>query len=126
MKQRTIKVIKINLLLLLIFFGYYFLNKYTGFYIPCIFHSITGLKCPGCGITRLLFYLIKFDYVKAFLENPLVFIYIPFIIAYYVYATYLYIYDRKDKIFNKIPNYYLIILLSVTIIYGVVRNFIGI
>ena len=122
MKKRLIKVIIRDVLLLLILIGYYFLNKKTGFYIPCIFHEITGYKCPGCGITHLVFALLKLNIHEAFISNPLVFIYMPFIIFYFVYLDYLYIYDRKDKILNKIPNYIWIILIIITLIYGIIRN----
>ena len=123
MKKRIINVIKIIVLLLLIFFGYYYINKYTGFYIPCIFKSLTGYDCPGCGITHLLFYLVNGKVKEAFLANPLVFIYLPFIIIYYAYVAYLYIYNKEDKILNKISNYIWIFLIIITILFGIIRNF---
>ena len=30
--------------------------------IPCWFHVITGLKCPGCGITRSMLSLLRFNF----------------------------------------------------------------
>ena len=122
MKKRLIKVIIRDGLLLLILISYYFINKKTGFYIPCIFHEITGYKCPGCGITHLVFSLLKLNIHEAFISNPLVFIYMPFIIIYFVYLDYLYIYDKKDKIIKKIPNFVWIILIIITLIYGILRN----
>ena len=122
MKTRLKKVLLIYLVLLIIFIAYYILNKTTGFYIPCIFHEITGLDCPGCGITRCLFDLVNLRIKDAFLVNPLVFIYLPFIIVYFLYKSYLYIYNKKDKILVKIPNYVMYIILVITIIYGVLRN----
>ena len=74
MKTRLKRVLLIYLVLLIIFIAYYILNKTTGFYIPCIFHELTGLDCPGCGITRCLFYLVNLRIKGAFLVNPLVFI----------------------------------------------------
>ena len=124
MKQRLRKVLLIYFGLLIIFVAYYFLNKYTGFAIPCIFHEITGWDCPGCGITRCLFHLINFRIKDAFLVNPLVFIYLPFIIAYFIYQSYLYVYQKKDKILVKVPHYVMYIILAITIIYGIVRNII--
>ena len=124
MKKRLIHVVKIYILLLVIFVAYYFINKYTGLYIPCMFRLITGYKCPGCGITSCLFELVHLNFKEAFYYNPLVFIYLPFIVAYFLYLSYLYIYDKKDKILVKIPNYVMVIILVITIIYGVVRNII--
>ena len=34
----------------------------TGIGIPCIFYEITGLKCVGCGISRMLVSIVKLDF----------------------------------------------------------------
>jgi len=123
MKSRLFHVIKVNVFLFLAFIAYYLINKYTNFYIPCIFHEITGFKCPGCGVTRLLFALLNFNFVEAFKINPLVFIYLPFIITYYFYVNYLYVYNKKDKILIKVPNYIWGLVIAITILFGIIRNF---
>ena len=122
MKIRKAKVLKANIILLLILIIYYFINKITGLYIPCIFHEITGLKCPGCGITHLIFNLLNFKIADAFHDNPLVFIYLPFIAVYYFYMIYLYIYGKRDKILIKIPNFVWGIIIGITIAFGILRN----
>lgn len=122
MKKRLNRVIRIYIILLLILVAYYYVNMYTGIFIPCIFRELTGFKCPGCGITHMFFDLINFRFKDAFYDNPLVFIYLPFIIVYFIYISYLYVYDRKDKILVKIPNVFLIILIIITMIYGIIRN----
>jgi hypothetical protein len=38
---------------------------------PCIFHSLTGLHCAGCGATRALIALLRGDIAAAFGYNPL-------------------------------------------------------
>ena len=124
MKKRVINTIIKYLILLSIFITYYFINRKTGYYIPCIFRLVTGYKCPGCGITHLLFYLCNLDFYNAFISNPLVFIYLPFIVIYLFYLDYLYIYDKKDKIIKRIPNYVWIILICVTLLFGIIRNII--
>lgn len=126
MKKRIVKVLGIYLILILTFVIYFIVNKYTGYFIPCLFREITGYKCPGCGITHLLFDIVNLRFKDAFLENPLVFIYLPFIIAYFIYRTYLFVSDKKDKILVKIPNFFKIAILVITILYGVVRNIIKI
>ena len=122
MKKRIQKIIIRDILLLILLVGYYFFNKYTGIYIPCIIHEITGYKCPGCGITHLVFALLHLDFHEAFISNPLVFIYMPFMIVYFIYYDYLYIYQKKDKIICKIPNWVWVILIVITLAYGVLRN----
>ncbi len=122
MNKRLIKVIRTYIIIIFIFISYYFINKYTGFGIPCPFHIITGWDCPGCGITRCLFAIFELHFKEAFNYNPLVFIYLPFIAGYFLYETYLYVYDKQDKFLKKIPNYVWIIVLLITIIYGILRN----
>ena len=124
MNKRLIRVIKSYIIILLLFVSYFFINKYTGFGIPCPFHKVTGLLCPGCGITRCLFSILQLHFTEAFHYNPLVFIYLPFIIAYILYKDYLYVYDKKDKILVKIPNIFTYILLIITIAFGIIRNLI--
>ena len=45
--------------------------------IPCVFYEITGLYCPGCGITRLCLSLFEGDIYQAFRYNPIIFINLP-------------------------------------------------
>ncbi|HEY1139594.1 MAG TPA: DUF2752 domain-containing protein [Lysobacter sp.] len=44
---------------------------------PCAFHAITGLHCPGCGLTRLLHALVHGDVARAWSMNPLAMIALP-------------------------------------------------
>ncbi len=122
MKKRLNKIIIRDLLIILFAISYYFLNKYTGFSIPCLFKELTGYDCPGCGITRMIFALMRLDIKSAFNFNPLVFIYAPFIAMYFIYNDYLYIYDKKDKYISRIPQYIWIILIIITIAFGIIRN----
>ena len=122
MKKRLNKVIVRDLLLLLFFILYLVFFKVTGIGIPCIFHELTGFKCPGCGITHLFLALLRFDIKEAFMCNPLAFILLPFLIFYFVYLDYAYIVDKKDNLVSKIPKAFWIILLIITILFGILRN----
>ncbi|BDU18064.1 DUF2752 domain-containing protein [Lysobacter auxotrophicus] len=44
---------------------------------PCAFHAITGLHCPGCGLTRMLHALVHGDMARAWSMNPLAMIALP-------------------------------------------------
>lgn len=39
---------------------------------PCVFHSLTGLYCPGCGGTRAVRYLLHGQLGKSLFYNPVV------------------------------------------------------
>jgi len=46
---------------------------------PCIFHTVTGLYCPGCGSTRAMHALLHGDIVRALGFNLLAVVAMPFI-----------------------------------------------
>lgn len=122
MRIRILKVISMLMASFLALIGYYFLSINYNFTIPCFFHFITGLYCPGCGTTRLIFSLLNGHISDAYNYNRLVFILFPFIIIYFIYRVYLYIFDKKDEIICRIPNIYFYLLLFVVIVFGVLRN----
>lgn len=79
----VIKVYKIALIAAL--FGgfvyiYYFFNPSTTFFIPCPFHYITSLYCPGCGSQRAIHLLLHGDILGAFRFNPLMVLTLPILI----------------------------------------------
>ena len=41
-----------------------------GFGMPCSFHSITGLPCPGCGLTRSVLALLQGHVKDSLLLHP--------------------------------------------------------
>mgnify|MGYP005959288881 CR=1 FL=1 len=103
------------ILILIISIGYYFLNLFYNFSIPCIFNKITGFYCPGCGITRMLFSIMQLRFYQAFRFNPLVFILLILSIIYCFFKLIL----KKDI---YISNKTYIILLIITILFGILRN----
>ena len=122
MKKRIFKVVSIIIFLVGIFFGYYFLNCHFGFGIPCLIKKLTGLTCPGCGITRMLFSIVKLDFKSAFMYNQLLFILLPFIIGYIIYYTILYIKGDKDRILSKVPFWVWIIVVILIVVFFILRN----
>jgi len=42
-----------------------------GFYPICMFHSLTGWNCPGCGATRAAYELLHGHLVRALRDNAL-------------------------------------------------------
>ena len=84
--------------------------------IPCIFHKITGLYCPGCGITRAIKSLIKGDIYSSFRNNMLLYIVVPLIFV-------LQVVNKVSNIkIKRINNVIFVFLLIFTIGYGILRN----
>ena len=50
----------------------FFFNPATyGFYPVCQFHRLTGLNCPGCGMTRAVYALLHGQVLAAWRDNAL-------------------------------------------------------
>ena len=49
----------------------------AGFGVPCLFHLVTGLQCPGCGITRMIGALARADLAGAFHANAALTLLLP-------------------------------------------------
>jgi len=54
------------------------------FYPRCLFHSLTGLQCPGCGGLRATHYLLHGDVASAFRLNQLFVLLLPFMLLFSV------------------------------------------
>ncbi len=109
------------ILLVLIFIIYFILVFKFNIYIPCLFHKITNLYCPGCGVTRMIISLLKGNLYQAFRYNMLIFILTPFL----MFFIFDYIISRKkqrDALYEKIPNSIWYILIIVLVIFGIIRN----
>ena len=92
----------------------------TNIGIPCVFHLITGLKCPGCGISRMLMSIVRLDFVSAFWYNPLLFVTGPLIIAYIVASEVKFVkYGNRDMGKWQI---FMWIELGLLLAYWVLRN----
>ena len=100
-------------------FVYILIVKRLGFGIPCLFHRITGFKCPGCGITTLCTSLLRLDIRGACEANPFVFVTLPFIGGELIFAEICLLTGRKNPAFNQVLLTVYIILL---IIWGIARN----
>lgn len=50
--------------------------------IPCLWKTLFGFHCPGCGLTTAFIGLLEFDFGKAFESNWLIFLIVPLLIYY--------------------------------------------
>lgn len=121
MTKRIKRVIGFLLIILSVCLAYALFCNYTGFGIPCLFNLITGLKCPGCGITRMCLSLLRFDFKSAFNYNPAILILFPFFVLIFLRAMYVYI-KNGDLNLGKAFDIIIYIIITVLIIFGIFRN----
>ena len=120
MVKRRNKVITVALILVGIGAAYAVFYRLTGFGIPCVFHLITGLECPGCGSTRMLVSMTKLEFAEAFHYNPAIFCMLPLMTA--VAARYIYLYIKYGRIRDKWADRAVWAMIAVLLVFGVLRN----
>lgn len=117
------KLLKETLVCMGILAAYYVFIRLTGLHIPCVFREITGLKCPGCGLTAMCMNLAHFRFGEAFRASPLMFCLAPLLaitLALKIFAAPKWL-DSKSKPY-KIGAWALLVIVAV---YWVVRNIAG-
>ncbi len=115
------KSVKTSCIILLIGIIYLIWYRLTHLGIPCVFRMVTGLYCPGCGVTRMFLALFTFKFVEAFQSNCFVFILLPYGIFVYV-RHYVCIIKGKAFAYNNYHRYILNVILILAFVFGVVRN----
>ena len=104
--------------------------------IPCVLYEGTehlfklfkieheGIKCAGCGLSRMLISMVKLDFISAFCYNPFLFVTGPLLIVYLAAENIKYIITGKQdtgkwQIFLYIEG-------GLAVLYMILRNFLPI
>ena len=101
---------------------YLYLFTPQGVPLVCIFHSITGLYCPGCGAGRACYSILHGRFLDAFCYNPLMTVLLPLIGLYIAARVVDWIITGGNHIDRKINVKFLTGVLIAVVIYGVLRN----
>lgn len=78
-KTRLFRVLRILGLLLVLGLGYALILRWMGRGLRCPFHTLTGLLCPGCGVSRMCLALLAGDWAGAWRANPALLLLTPVI-----------------------------------------------
>ena len=81
MRTRARKCMIIGTALLLGGLVYAWICSIVGGGIPCVFYSVTGWQCPGCGVSRMCLALLRLDVAGAFEANPMILLLSPFLLV---------------------------------------------
>ena len=116
-------------LLGIVFFGVvlvlYFYNPSTSSFYPlCLFHSVTGLHCAGCGGLRAAHALLHGNVTESFAYNPLLIIAAPSFLVVALAIKWLRIfpfYSAEPEIYRRIRYFTPIVVITV-IGYTILRN----
>ena len=93
----------------------------TGIFPSCLFRSLTGFQCPGCGSTRAMHQLLHGHVVAAFELNPFFLLAIPFLL--YALIRYSVVVMRGGvPRQNTLPPPYIYALFFIVVSFWIFRN----
>ena len=121
MERRLFEVLGRTALLLLLGQLYVLWGSLTQLWLPCPFHALTGLECPGCGVTRMCLALLRLDFAAAWAANPGLLLLSPLILALvgWQVTDYVRTGDRRPGRGQRLLGWTLVILV---VGYGILRN----
>lgn len=100
---------------------YYVFDPATSIWAPkCIFHQLTGLKCPGCGSQRFIHAILHGDFESAFRANALLITMIPYLAFWGAVELMPRRFPKLRRKLNSIPA--IIIILAILLLWTIIRN----
>ncbi len=90
-------------------------------YPSCPFHTMTGLNCPGCGITRGLHQLLHGQFLSALNHNALLLLLLP-ILGYALASNALVVIRGRGLPRPAMKSRYAHVLTWVLVVFWVLRN----
>lgn len=110
-------------LLLAVGLAYALWVRATGLALPCPFRAVTGLLCPGCGVTRLCLALLRGDWAGAWRANPALLPMLPILAALAVRLSVRYV-REGSAVLTRRENALVWVLAALLAAWGILRNLI--
>jgi hypothetical protein len=93
------------------------------FYPVCLFHAMTGLNCPGCGMTRALSALLHGNFLLALKDNVL---FVLTLAGLLIWGARLALQKLRNRpVTFNVPPKFLWTFLALALVFGVLRNLPG-
>ena len=105
------------------FLGFTYLYIFQKFKIgiPCLFYTLTGWKCPGCGMTHAISEIWNGDFESALEYNVLSLTVLPIVCIYLLYRSVRDALGKGEGFY--IWEYIMLAVLFITVLfYGYIRN----
>ncbi len=112
-------ILKVYTWIFAIGLGYALLVMATGFSIPCFYRSVSGMLCPGCGVSRMFLAMLRLDFAEAFRQNAAIFL----LLFPWNGAALLGILG-KPALFQRSKTWYwmLGVTIGILLLFGILRN----
>ena len=91
--------------------------------IPCLFYKLTGLCCPGCGISRFFMHLVKLEFFQAVSQNLAMAVLLP---LWLIIGAIEFFFNPKALAKDRrLPQFLVWGSVVLLLIFGVLRNLPG-
>ncbi len=120
-KERLHRLLKKYAIVLGVAIAYLIFVLVTEWGIPCPFFTVTKLRCPACGISRMLLALLRLDFAEAFWHNPYLFVNAPVILFCLGYSDLQYV-RTGGRMQRGWVNAVLWSEVGLALLFGVLRN----
>src|SRR5688572_29190300 len=67
------------------------------FYPQCMSYRLTGLHCPGCGLTRSVHSALNLEFAQAVAYNPLAVVILPFLAVAVLRSAWFWLWDVEPQ-----------------------------
>ncbi len=101
---------------------FFFAPDQYSFYPRCLFHSLTGLQCAGCGGLRATHRLLHGDIAGAFHFNPFLVLCLPIFLGLGVSCARHRMTGREWRVPVRRP-FWLWFFLAAVVVFAIARNF---
>lgn len=101
--------------------GYAAWVRATGLGVPCPFHMLTGLYCPGCGVTRCISALLQGNWQAALRSNAAIVVLAPFFVWLGWAAARSYLACGSIRLARR-QNAAVYVAIAALVVFGIVRN----
>src|SRR5262249_13310082 len=91
------------------------------FYPRCLFHTLTGLHCPGCGTTRCLHALLHGDPIQALAYNVLAVLALPFLLVWFARLGLAAVRNKRVRS-RPVPARWIRIIFIAIVVFWILRN----
>lgn len=117
---QKLKKLGISAMVLAAGFAYYLAARFF-FAVPCMFRTLTGFKCPGCGITHMLIAELQLNFAQAYTANPALYLLQP-VIGYFIgKMCACWFFDKRCR-WNRAENILLYVVAAILVVFGIIRN----
>lgn len=120
-KHRLKRLLLLAGLILVIGLAYAVFVRLSGLSIPCPFHAVTGLLCPGCGVTRMCLALLRLDFAAAWQANPVLLLLLPVLAALLIRQSVRYVKTGRSTLSRR-ESALVWGMAAVLLLWGIARN----